>query len=245
MILQWLAWGERGPAIRAGTQGDLDTQAKIHDYPFWPIFGGFRVGRQTSSSFSHTDDWDECLQGSWVFHESSEQTSGDACFPLLCRQIWNSNNILIVTAVIKYGSGVSRSWLLHRHQHSHWSQWKFRLLLCEARNPSASVCLTFCLHCNFIADFFAKSTNKGEQLVPITRKAFVTWVTALKKHCWDHQLFYLFLFQFLLIEKLMRYISFPWRSSGRQRSDNPFLAYFGQRWWYSTAGTACCELLCW
>lgn len=74
--------------------------------------------------------------------------------------------------------------------------------------------------------------------MPITRKAFATWVTAHKKHSWDHQLFYLFLFQFLLIEKFVRYISLPWGSLGKQWSDNPFLGSFEPCWWYSTAGTS-------
>lgn len=103
------------------------------------------------------------------------------------------------------------------------------------RHLNAFVTLTFTLCYNFTSDFLTMISHRGEQLVPITRKAFATWVTAHKKHSWDHQLFYLFFFQFLLIEKLMRYISFPWRSPGKQWSDSPFPSCFGQCWWYSTA----------
>lgn len=64
--------------------------------------------------------------------------------------------------------------------------------LFEARHLNAFVTLTFTLSYNFTSDFLTKISHKGEQLVPITRKAFATWVTAHKKHSWDHQLFYLF-----------------------------------------------------
>lgn len=102
-----------------------------------------------------------------------------------------------------------------------------------ARHLNAFVTLTFTLCYNFTSDFLTKISHRGAQLVPITRKAFATWVTAHKKHSWDHQLFYLFFFQFLLIEKLVRYISFPWRSPGKQWSDSPFPSCSRQCWWYS------------
>lgn len=73
-----------------------------------PILANFWRFQSWKADFQFfLSDWHECFQGSWVFHKSSEQTSGDACFPLLCRQISNSNNILTITAVIKCGPGVS------------------------------------------------------------------------------------------------------------------------------------------
>lgn len=50
------------------------------------------------------------------------------------------------------------------------------------RHLNPFLILTFTLCCNFTSDFLAKTYSEGEQLVPITRKAFATWVTAHKKH---------------------------------------------------------------
>lgn len=100
---------------------------------------------------------------------------------------------LIIIAVIQCGSGESS--LIPTQEPT------FPLVLVEIQAPylwqgnfSASVSPTFTLHCNFIPHFLAKSSSNGEWLVPLTMKAFATWVTAYKKHSWDHQLFYFYLF---------------------------------------------------
>lgn len=160
-------------------------------------------------------------------------------FFLFCRKPWNSN--LLITYIWLNVDQVSPGRFSYVGTSICIGSAGCSGSLSGARHLNAFVTLTFTLCSNFTSDFLTKNSHKGEQLVPITRKAFATWVTAHKKHSWDHQLFYLFFFQFLLIEKLMRYISFPWRSPGKQWSDSPFPACFGQRWWYSTAKSCLIE----
>lgn len=171
--------------------------------------------------------WIGHLQGCCVSHRSSDLIL-EVPFFLLGRKTLKQQ-LTDYLHLIKCGSGESRWFFLLRHQHFHW------LLIWGKAPQMFFVTLTFTLCYNFTSDFWTTISHRGEQLVPITRKAFTTWVTAHKKHSWDHQPFYLFFFQFLLIVKLMRYISFPWRSPGKQWSDSPFPSCFGQCWWYSTA----------